>query len=237
MSKQLRLFGEASEDGAEQLLLNATLQACVDLLSASKRWPGGALALIGPEGAGKSTLAGAWAAQARAGVVAPNDGPRDLERAFAAHAGRLLLEEAAARSEAVLTLALDLARLEGGAVLLTARTPPAEWRAQSPDLRSRLAALATATLEEPDLELLAGLLRRFCRRRFLELPEEVARYCALRMPRRAKAAADLAEALDEAAHRACEPISMETARRALRLAFPSELPDEENPMLFRETAS
>lgn len=220
MSAQLRLFEQAEEPyAAGELILgegNERAQACV--LSGAP-WPGGALALIGAQGSGKTHLLRAWAAQAAAPVLDARAGPGEVRDLFAPAGARLAIEDADGLAEASLWLALDLARLDGRALLLTSRRCLSDWPALSPDLRSRLRALAFCEIEAPSLAQLAVLLRRLMRRRYLELPLDVAQYCTVRMPRRWEAAQMLAAALDQACLRGAEPISYEVARRALNMAF------------------
>lgn len=229
MSEQLRLFEQAEERYApDELLLGEGNRGAHALLFGEAPWPGGALALIGPEGSGKTHLATAWALKRAAPILGPEASAGEVRQRFHEAGGCLLLDHADNLAEAALWLALDLARLEGGAVLLTARLRPPAWNATSPDLRSRLAALAVCEIAPPDLDLLAGLLRRLARRRYLEMDVQVAEYCAQRMPRRWDAAQKFIAALDRACFRGVEPISYDAARRALRSAFPDALTQVED---------
>jgi len=236
MSEQLRLF-EQAEAGyrAEDLIAGEGNRGALALLDGAHAWPGGALALVGPAGSGKTHLATEWALRCGAGVLGPEIAPADLEAAFRARGGRLVLEAAERAAEAALWLALDLARLHGGSLLWTARQPPRAWPADTADLRSRLAALAVCEIGPPDLQQLALLLRRLARLRFLELTPEVAAYCAQRLPRRWEAAQEFVAALDRACFRGVEPISYDTARRALRTAFAGALAQAEDEAFPGET--
>lgn len=181
-----------------------------------KAWPGGAFALWGPPGAGKSHIAAAWAQQAGAVRVSS----ADLGQIAARHAGaygRLWVDDLdQGLDDAGLTLLVDLARdTPNGAVLLCGRGPPTRWPAQSPDLGSRLAALPAAGLHEPDLDLLAAVLRRLAKTRFLELDDEEARYLTYRMERSFAAAHAVIDAIDRLKRRGYTPVSHDLARRAL----------------------
>ena len=82
-----------------------------------RTWPSGALALVGPEGSGKTHLALAWALEAGARQVSARASPDDAAAIFREAQGRLLIDDAdAGADEAMLWRVLDMAR--GGAVLL-----------------------------------------------------------------------------------------------------------------------
>lgn len=217
MREQPRLFERAPEDfSAEALILSQSNREAASTLARWREWPGRALALIGAAGAGKSHMARVWA-QAMGARTAPQGAcAADLRDLLLGAERMLLIDPVEDLDDLALTLVLDLARDGDGAVLLTARSPPAAWGVSLPDLRSRLVALATAHLREPDQDLLAGVLRRLCRTRFMLMEDDVARYCAARMVRSFHAAGALIEAIERVNVRANQPISHEIARRALR---------------------
>lgn len=217
MSDQSRLFDRAPDDySAEALILSQSNRDAAAMLARWREWPGRALALVGAAGAGKSHMAQVWAQEVGARVAPQGASAAQLRELLSGPERLLAIDPVEALDDLALTLVLDMARDGEGAVLLTARAPPAAWSVALPDLRSRLVALPTAYLGEPDLALLAGVLRRLCRSRFIRLDDDVARYCAERMARSFHAAGALTEAIERAAVRASVPISHEIARRALR---------------------
>jgi chromosomal replication initiation ATPase DnaA len=212
MARQLRLRlrrpASHSRDEFVQGPSNAHAVAAVD---AWPRWPGGALALVGPEGVGKTHLARAWAESAGAAVL------DRLEPDLAAAAGRPVLIEdidQGASDEALFHL-INLAAHAGGGLLVTARTAPASWPAVLPDLRSRLNALMVAEMEPPDDVVLESVLRKFFRERSIRPPAEVYTYLLRRMERSIPAAKDIVRRLDEAGHGEQRPISRILAREIL----------------------
>ena len=102
-----------------------------------------------------------------------------------------------------------------GSLLVTARTPPAAWPADLPDLRSRLNALPVASLSEPDDAVLAALLDKFFRERNIRPPEDLTPYLVRRIERSAAAARDIVVRLDETADALHRPISKALAREIL----------------------
>ena len=184
-----------------------------------RAWPGGALALAGPAGSGKTHLALAWALETGARQVSPRAAPEDAAAIFREAGGRVLVDDAdRGADEATLWRLLDLARTGGGAVLLVGAKIPNQWPTTIPDLRSRLASLAAATLGEPDEALMEVVLRRICREQFIQLSDDAARYLAQRLPRTFAAAHSLAAALDADLVRGAKPVALPAARRALEKA-------------------
>jgi chromosomal replication initiation ATPase DnaA len=182
----------------------------LEMIDAWPRWHGGALALVGPAGSGKSHLASVWRERAGAAML----DRRRPELALAA-AGPVLVEDVdqGADAEALFHL-INMAARTGGGLLLTARTPPATWPSPIPDLRSRLNALPAAMIEAPDDRVLEGVLRRFFAERSIRPPEELISYLIARMERSVDAARALVERLDDAAD-GQKPITRVLARQIL----------------------
>ena len=127
--------------------------------AALQGWPtafGGAAALHGPPGSGKSHLARLWAERVGAlpfhGMEVALADPLELE-------GRpLLLDAAETVDDETLFHLLNLAQAPGGAVLLVSRDPPGSWSVALPDLKSRLNGLLVLGIQPPDDTVLAALI-------------------------------------------------------------------------------
>ncbi len=216
--EQPRLFDYADTDAADGgFIVSASNEQAVAMVDRWRSWPGGALALFGPKGSGKSHLLRTWAQEAGAGFLDPTAGPAAAEALFIEKGGRIAVDDMdRARNDATAMALLDLARQQGGAVLVTGSTPPVEWRADLPDLRSRFAAMVAARLEDPDLQLLQDVIRRLSRRRFIELRENVAKYIAENSERSFAAAQELVEELDRMMTAGRRPVAYDLAAEALK---------------------
>lgn len=133
--------------------------AALALIDAFPDWSARVVCLVGPEGAGKSHLAAIFAERAGARTLAARDLQReDVPAALAA--GALVLEdlEPGDFSEAALFHLLNLAREQQAWLLMTARTPPAQFVLATADLASRLRAVPVFEIAPADDALLAAVL-------------------------------------------------------------------------------
>ena len=222
MTRQLRLrLRRPASYAREDLVRGPSNALAIATLDAWPAWPGGALALFGPAGSGKTHLAREWAH--RVGALIMDRVVPDVASAV----GRPVLIEDVDQGvddEALFHL-INMAGREGGGLLLTAREAPAAWRTELPDLRSRLNALLVAEIEEPDDEVLEGVLKKFFRERSIRAPKEVYPYLLRRMERSIPYAREIVKRLDEAADDEQRPISRILARQILE-------DDSENLDLF-----
>lgn len=224
MSDQPRLFEfRMGERAPEALVVSGANRDAALLLANWRAWPGGAMALVGPASSGKTHLALAWALESGARWVSPESDPSEAVEAFDAAAGAVLVDDAGGpHNDLTLIRLLDLARSRGGAVLMTGRTSPSLWSAGLPDLASRLAALPAATLGEPDKALLAVVLRRLCRERFIELRQDGLDYLVDNLALSFAAAHAAADALDAQLVKGRKPVGRAQARLALAAAQKAE---------------
>lgn len=215
--RQLALALDHTESYArEDFLSGPCNEAALQLVDCWPDWPANAVALVGPEGSGKTHLAMMWAAAAGARVIAGGAlGETGLLAALAT--GALVVEDAAGRADdRALFHLLNLAREERASLLFTARTPPAAWPVAVPDLASRLRALPVTTLQPPDDAMLRALIVKFATDRQLALDEAVVSYLSSRIERSFAAARAAVIALDNEALRQRRPATRALAAGLFR---------------------
>lgn len=211
--------------GREDFLAADANEAALGFVEAWPAWPGPALVIHGPEGAGKSHLAAIWQARARPLVLPPATLAGTPARALLGEAKAVLLEDldraldAGAADGRLLDeglFSLWTAMVErGGHLLLTARLPPSRWTLQLADLRSRLRGANAVAVAAPDEALLGALLVKLLADRQLRVAPDVVRFLLPRSERSFAAIYRLAEALDRAALAEHREITVPLARAVL----------------------
>jgi chromosomal replication initiation ATPase DnaA len=200
--RQLALALDHAESYAREDFLSGPGNAgALALIDSWPDWPARAIALIGPEGSGKTHLATLWAAAAGARVISAHSlVEADIPAALAT--GALVVEDAAtAGEERAMFHLINLAREEDAFLLFTARTAPTLWPVAIPDLASRLRALAVVALDPPDDTMLRGVMVKLAADRQLALDDGVVRYLSTHIERSFAAARGAVIALDKEALR------------------------------------
>ena len=165
-----------------------------------RAWPAGKLALIGPEGAGKSHLVQVWADDARARILPAAD-LAGWQPPGGRAPGNVAVEDVPAiagdtAAEEALFHLHNFVLAEGGRLLVTGTAPPALWPIALPDLASRMRATPSIRLEEPDDTLLqAVLLKLFADRQLVPQPSLIP-WLLRRMERSFAEAGRIVAALD-----------------------------------------
>jgi chromosomal replication initiation ATPase DnaA len=190
--------------------------AALAALDGWRDWPHGRLLLTGPAGAGKTHLAHIWAAEAGATLVCATDlGRADLPALAATRA--VVVEDAETLPDADAALLFHLHNmLQGtGHLLITAATPPRDWRVTLPDLASRMQAMPSARVAPPDDTLLSAVLVKLFADRQIAVSASLISYLAVRMDRSLHAARQLVAALDALALARGRPITRALAAEVL----------------------
>lgn len=196
-------------------VLSETNQDALKAIDDWPAWHGGCLALIGPEGSGKTHLSHDWAARTGAVILHPQC--TDLTQV----GGRPVVLEQAERAHPETLFHLINMAGAGGGLLLTSRRRPVEWPAELPDLRSRLNALPVAQIGEPDDIVLEGVLRKFFRERNIRPADDVYPYLIRRIERSIRVAREIVARLDEAADAEEREITRALARQILESDAPT----------------
>lgn len=201
----------------EDFLGGPTNAAALSLIERWPDWPDRIMALVGPEGAGKSHLAAIWAEISGARVLSAKLLPEtNLPSAFVT--GALVVEDLdpADLDERSLFHLINMAKEQRAYVLLTARTPVASFPVAIRDLASRLRALPSVTLAPPDDDLLRSLLVKLATDRQLPIDEQLVNYLANRIERSFAAAHAAVDRLDKEAMRQHRPVTRALAAELFR---------------------
>jgi chromosomal replication initiation ATPase DnaA len=214
--RQLALALPHSENfSREDFLVGASNEDALSLVERWPDWPDRALALVGPEGSGKSHLAAIWADIAGARRISARAlGGTNLPSALAT--GALVIEDAGEKvDEPALFHLLNLMRQQEAFVLMTVRKPPATWRVGLADLASRLRAIPVLELSPPDDALLRAVMVKLFADRQLAVEEALIVYLATRIERSFAAARTAVDALDREALRQKRPVTRALAAELL----------------------
>jgi len=145
-------------------------------------WPQNTLLVYGPKGCGKSHIASIWKSQAQL-LAPPEITLEELSKILTPDAHFIIDDANQIDDEEALFHLLNAARNGSGSLLLLSVSPPQEWKIQLPDLRSRLNALMTIKIQEPDDVLLKGLIQKFFSDQQIVLSEEASNYLFHQLPR------------------------------------------------------
>jgi chromosomal replication initiation ATPase DnaA len=215
--RQLALALDHAESYArDDFLAGPSNDSALKLIDAWPDWPARVIAMIGPEGSGKTHLATIWAAAAGARVLSARTlGTIDPRAALAT--GALVVEDAGAvDNDAALFHLINMAREEGAFLLFTARAAPTLWPVTVADVVSRLRAMPVVTMAAPDDVLLRGVIVKLAVDRQLALDESVVRYLSNHIERSFAAARAAVIALDREALRQSRPPTRALAAELFR---------------------
>ena len=216
--RQLLLALDHAESFArEDFLAGPPNAAALALIERWPDWPAPVMALVGPDGSGKTHLASIWAEASGARVLsAKRLGETDLPVALAT--GALVVEDLSADvlDERALFHLLNLAREEGAFVLLTARIAPVALAVEIRDLASRLRAVPAVTLAAPDDALLRALIVKLAADRQLAVDEALVNFLINRIERSFAAARAAVARLDHEALRLHRPATRALAAELFR---------------------
>jgi chromosomal replication initiation ATPase DnaA len=201
----------------EDFLSGPSNATALTLIERWPDWPDRIIALIGPEGSGKSHLAAIWAEAVGARILAAKLlSITNLPTALAT--GALVIEDldVATLDERALFHLINLAREEDAYVLLTARHSVSGLPATIRDLASRLRALPAVTLAPPDDAMLRSLLVKLAADRQLALDEPLVNYLVNHIERSFAAAHVAVQRLDDEAMRQHRPVTRALAAELFR---------------------
>jgi chromosomal replication initiation ATPase DnaA len=209
-------LGHPESFARDDFVAGTSNAAALALIDSWPEWPDRIVALVGPEGSGKSHLASVWGEKTGARFLSSRLlGDADLPAMLST--GALVIEDLSSRiDEVALFHLLNLARQEKAHVLLTTRTQPASWQIALPDLSSRLRALPVVTVKPPDDALLRALLAKLAADRQIDLEEPVLSYLVPRLERSFAGVRSAVARLDQEAMRQHRPVTRALAAELFR---------------------
>jgi chromosomal replication initiation ATPase DnaA len=149
--------------GRDDFFVSNANAMALALVESWPNWAANKLAIIGPEGSGKTHLASVWAAQSGARIIEATalskDIVPDLAQTPVAVENIPAIAQDQARQDALFHLH-NLVLAEGHSILFTGVSEPKHWGLTLPDLRSRLEGTTIASLSQPDDALLTILLAK-----------------------------------------------------------------------------
>jgi chromosomal replication initiation ATPase DnaA len=211
-------LNHATSFARDDFLRGPSNNAALTLIERWPDWPNRVVALIGPEGSGKSHLAAIWAELSGARVLASKL-LTQIEPLSALATGALVVEDLepdGPDDERALFHLINLAREQDAFLLVTARSPVAGFPLTIRDLVSRLRALPSVALEAPDDALLRALIVKHAADRQLALDEALVNYLANRIERSFTGARAAIERLDQEAMRQHRPVTRALAAEIFR---------------------
>jgi chromosomal replication initiation ATPase DnaA len=201
----------------EDFIAGPSNAAALSLIDRWPDWPDRVVALIGPEGSGKSHLASIWAEKSGARILSGRTlVGADLVGALST--GALVIENLVPpqMDEVALFHLLNLVREERVDLLITSRSLPTTWPVALRDLMSRLRAVPVVTVTPPDDVLLQALMMKLAADRQIDLDPAVSSYLVQRLERSFSAVRSAIVTLDREALRQKRPISRALAAELFR---------------------
>ena len=202
--------------GAEDFFLSQSNEFAVKLIDDWPNWAQYAQLLIGPQASGKTHLVNVWLLRAHAHVIEAKDLHRtDLQTIALDQSVCIENLHHGLASEEVLFHLLNKINESGGQLLLTSRVGIGELSLQLNDLRSRLLALPSISIETPDENLLKAVMIKQFADRQIEIEPQLVEYLFKRMERSMQAVTHIVDDLDRSSLRTGRAITKVLAREIL----------------------
>lgn len=186
--------------GREDFLVTHSNAAAVALIDQWPNWPSYGAIIVGPPGSGKTHLVEVWRQKSNAQICSSDTLTVEAIPALMAQ-GPLAIEIIAQATwpERAIFHALNYAKQVGRNLLFTSDQPLSDWPITIPDLASRLNALPTVLIGQPDDALLRGVLVKLFLDRQIAVDESTLNYMLLRMPRSLQSARNIVAEIDQQA--------------------------------------
>ena len=207
--RQLALdLGHRPAYGREDFLVSPGNREAVEWIDRWPEWPGHAVALFGPAGCGTSHLSQVFALKAGAVALAAPDLSAAAVGNSLVRATAFVVEDGGLADERALFHLFNAVREKRGALLLTGREPPARWRTELADLRSRLASIPAVGIAPPDDAMMEAVLVKLFADRQLGVAPDVIAFTLRRIDRSFAAARRLVATADKVSLAGKRPITI-----------------------------
>ncbi len=198
---------------AEDFIISGCNEEAYHWLMQWPDWSANAFYLYGDAGSGKTHLAHVWREKSRARFL-PED---ELQSYIEGHETTpiiLELSDISGNEERLFHL-LNKTRQENTPLLLTYVLPPAQGGFRLPDVVSRLNALPSARLGQPDDTLMTVILTKLFADRQILVTDEIIQYLVKRLERSFSAVSHAVARLDEEALRQKQRMSISLVKKTL----------------------
>jgi chromosomal replication initiation ATPase DnaA len=184
--------------GQEDFLTASSNRLAADFIDRWPDWPSSTALLMGPAGTGKTHLLEIWRRRSNAQILSIADVSEDVVPGLAKSGSAVALEHAsdATINQRALFHLLNVARENGGHVLIATRQNPRLWGITLRDLASRLEAAPAIAIQPAEDDLLRGVLVKLFADRQSMVEASLIEYLIARMPRSLAAARVLVAAID-----------------------------------------
>lgn len=199
---------EESYSSDEFIISSSNEEAYLRVLSwPSWGWP--YIAIYGSEGSGKTHLAYIWKEKTGAAYIQDNTFAALSCTQIFSYSRYICLDlSAKPHDEEKLFHLMNMVKDEGGNILFTSETPPARWNVKLPDLASRLRAIPSCEIHEPDEMLTQAIISKSLYKRGIIPRNQVVMYIADRIPRSFREIEEFIEKLDNKSLVEKKPVSI-----------------------------
>lgn len=209
-------FAPSASYEPADFIRGAANESALDLVTRWPDWPYSIVLVHGASGSGKTHLAHVFASRAKATILAPERiGKVPADQLLTGNHAWVLDNLEAVKDAPALAQLINHARARGDYLLLTANRAPGELELPLPDLRSRILALPSVGLEEPDDALLSGVMAKQFADRQLRIAPEVLQFAIQHIERSYDAASRFVGALDARAMEKGRAITIPLIREAM----------------------
>ncbi len=209
-------LGHYTVFGKENFVVGPCNQEAVQWINRWPNWPATGLALYGSPGCGKTHLAQIWRERSAAvSVAALSLVGREATDIFVGAKALVVENLTADVPQQTLFHLYNLFGERGGHILFTALETPARMAFALPDLASRLRAMPSIAIANPDDAVLSGVMRKIFEDRQLPVSDDVIFFLLARMERSYAAARGIAAELDRLALAERRQVTIPLARRIL----------------------